>query len=95
MTTLILAHKDDNAILEPSALVVRSALVNRLYCTNVSCEWVSCLHSPSIFWNSFQETEITTIYQMMWNTMSSNLFAIATREVEDEDAADGFPRGFL
>ena len=35
--------KDDNAILEPSALCVRSALVNRLYCTDVCCEWVSCL----------------------------------------------------
>ena len=34
MTTLDLAHKDD-------ALVVRCALVNKLYCTNVSCEWVS------------------------------------------------------
>ena len=76
MTTLILAHKDDNAILEPSALVVRCELVNKLYHSNVSCESVSCLHTPSIFWNSFQETEITTIYQMMWDTMSSNSFAI-------------------
>ena len=40
MTTLILAHKDDNAILEPSALVVRRALVNKLHYTTVSCEWV-------------------------------------------------------
>ena len=47
MTTLILANKDDNAILEPSAPVVRCALVNKLYCTNVSCEWVSCLHPES------------------------------------------------
>ena len=44
---------------------VRSALVNRLYCTDVHCEWVSCLHTPSIFWNCFQETEVTTISQMM------------------------------
>ena len=44
MTTLILAHKDDNVILELSALCVRSALVNKLHYTNVSCEWVSCLH---------------------------------------------------
>ena len=32
------------------------------------------------------------MYQMMWNTMSSNLFAnvsFATAEVEDEDAAEG------
>ena len=42
MTTLILALKGDNAIIEPSALVVRSALVNKLYYTNVSGEWVSC-----------------------------------------------------
>ena len=34
------AHKDDNAILQPSALCVRSALVNKLYCTDVYCEWV-------------------------------------------------------
>ena len=65
MTTLVLAHKDDNAILEPSALVVRCALVNKLHFRNVSCEWVSCVHTPSIFWHSFQETEITTISQMM------------------------------
>ena len=56
MITLILAHRDDDAILEPSALAVRSALVNKLYNTNVSCEWVSCLHTPSIFWNFFHET---------------------------------------
>ena len=49
MTTLILAHKDDNAILEPSALCVFSALVNNLYCTDMYCEWVSCLHSPVDF----------------------------------------------
>ena len=44
VTTLILAHKDDNAILEPSALCVRSALVNKLYYTDVYCDRVSCLH---------------------------------------------------
>ena len=44
MSKLILAHKDDNAMLEPSALCVRSGLVNKLYCTDVYCEWVSCLH---------------------------------------------------
>ena len=31
---------------------------------------------PSLFWNSIQKTEITTVYQMMWNTVSSNSFAI-------------------
>ena len=52
--------------------------VNKQYYTTVSCEWVSCLHLPSIFWNSFQETEITTIYQMMWKTMSSTSLAIVS-----------------
>ena len=62
---------------EPSALVVRCALVNKLYHTNVSCEWVSCLHTPSIVWNSLQETEVTTISQMLWAAMNSNSFATA------------------
>ena len=43
MTKLFQAHKNDNAILEPSALCVRCALVNKLYCTDAYCEWVSCL----------------------------------------------------
>ena len=93
MTTLILSHKDDNAILEPSASVVRCALVIKLYCTDVFCEWVSCLHPPSIFWNSFQETEITTIYQMMWDTMSSNSFAVvrfATAKLKMRTLPEGF-----
>ena len=42
------AHKDDNAILEPSALRVRSALVNKLYCTDVCCEWCT-VYSPRRF----------------------------------------------
>ena len=44
---------------------VRSALVNRLCSADVFCEWVSCPHAPSLFWNSFQETEVTTISQTM------------------------------
>ena len=63
-------------------------------CTNVSCEWVSCLHSPSIFWNSFQETEITTLYQMIWAAMSSNSFAtvnFATAKLKMETLPAGFP----
>ena len=68
MTDSFQAHKDDAAILEPcwplsQARDVRSALVNTAL--HVQCEWVSCLHPPSIFWNSFQETDITTISQMM------------------------------
>ena len=58
--------------LEPSALIVRRCAVINCTCTNVSCEWVSCPHLPSIFWNSFQETEITTNHQMMWKPTSSN-----------------------
>ena len=42
MTTLVLAHKNDTATLEPCAVVVWCALVNKLYFANVSCEWVSC-----------------------------------------------------
>ena len=64
-----------------------------LYCTDVSCEWVSWLHSPSIFWNIFQEAEITTISQMMWNTMSSNSTAIedlATAMVKMKTLPTGF-----
>ena len=64
MTDSFQAHKDVMQFLS-QARAMRSALVNRLYCTDVSCEWVSFLLSPSIFWNSFQETEITTISQMM------------------------------
>ena len=35
------AHKVDNAILEPSALVVRCALVNKLFLHKCVFEWVS------------------------------------------------------
>ena len=93
MTALILTHKDDNAILEPSALVVRCALVNKLYHTNVSCEWVSCLRTRSIFSNSFKETEITTISHMMWTAMSSNLSVIvrfATAKLKIKTLPPGF-----
>ena len=72
------SDKDDNAILEPMRINCAVRAVIKLYCTDVSCEWLSCLHLPSIFWNSFQETEITTIYQMMWNIMSSNSSAIVS-----------------
>ena len=66
------AHKDVMQFLS-RARAMRSALMKRLYYTVcVQCLWVYCLHSPSIFWNSFQETEITTISRMMCNTMSSN-----------------------
>ena len=75
MTDSFQAHKDVIQFLS-QARAMRSALVNSLYCTDVCCEWVSCPHLPSIFWNSFQETEITTISKMMEAAMSSNSFAI-------------------
>ena len=60
----------------------------RISCAGARCEQI-VLHkcvlcvgvlstTPSIFWSSFQETEITTIDQMMWNTMRSILFAIVS-----------------
>ena len=77
--TIFRRTKDDLqiALVLSQARAMRPALVNRLYCTDVCCEWVSCLHTPSIFWNSLQETEITTISQMMQVAMSLNSFAIA------------------
>ena len=65
MTTLVLGRKDDNAILEPSALVVRCALVNTLYYRNVSCEWVSC---QQIFQDGF--------YLTVWNLLNVPLCEI-------------------
>ena len=68
--------------------------VNKMYFTNLFREWVSCLHPPSIFWNSFQEAEITKIYQMMWNTLSSNSSAIvssATAMLKMKTLWTGFP----
>ena len=95
MTALILVHKDackSRMVLNLSQAkriecAVRAAI--KLYCTDVSFEWVS----PSIFWNSFQETEITTTCQMMWNTMSSNSFAIvsfATAMLKTKTLPTGF-----
>ena len=68
--------------------------MNKLYCTDVYCEWVHVYLTPSIFWNSFQETEITTISQMMWTAMSSNSFAIvrfATAKLKMKTLPAGFP----
>ena len=47
-----------------------------------------------MFCNSFQETEITTISQMMWAVMSSNSFAIvkfATAKLKMKTLSAGFP----
>ena len=99
MTKLILGHKDyckSRLILDLSqAKRIECAVraVTILFCTSVSCEWVSCPHPSSIFWNSFQETEITNIYQMMWNSMSSNSFAIvslATAKLKMKTLPTGF-----
>ena len=53
MTSSSQAHNDDNAILEPcwplcQVRDVCSALVNRLYCTDVYCEWGSCPHEDNV-----------------------------------------------
>ena len=65
------------AILEPSACDPFRACeqtVLRSMCSVYGC---AVYTSPSVFWNSIQETEITTISQMMWVVMSSNSCAIA------------------
>ena len=104
MTTLILVHKDvckSRLVLNLSqAKRIECAVraVIKLYCTDVSCEWVSCLHFPSIFWNSFQETESTTNVS---DDVEYHELQLACHcefchcDVEDEDAADGFLRGSL
>ena len=56
MTDSFQAHKDVMQLLS-QARAMRSALVNRLHCTDVCCERVSCPHTPSTFWISFRETE--------------------------------------
>ena len=54
MTDSFQAHKDFTQFLSQARAVqaraVRSALVNRLYCTDVCCEWVSCLHLKDDVW---------------------------------------------
>ena len=47
-----------------------------LHCT-VCAVFTGVLYLPSLFWNHFQETEITTISQMIQVVMSSKSFAIA------------------
>ena len=77
-----------------SKRAMRSVLVNKLYCTDVYCEWSVLSTPPSIFWNSFQETEITTISQMMYVAMSSNSLAIvklATAKLKMKTLPAGFP----
>ena len=100
MTKLILVHKDASKsrlvlnLSQAKRIECAVRAVIRLYCTDVSCEWVSCLHTSSIFWSSFQETEITTIYRMMWNTMSSNSLAIVsfvTAMLKMKTLPTGFP----
>ena len=62
---------------------MRSAPVNKLYCTDVY----------GIFLNSFQETEITTIFQMMQAAMSSNSIAfvkLATAKLKMKTLCAGF-----
>ena len=65
MTDSFHVHKDVVQFLS-QARAMRSVLVNKLYCA-VCAVFMGVLSTllPSIFWNSFQETEITTISQMM------------------------------
>ena len=65
MTDCFRALKDGVQFLS-QARAMRSALVTRLYCAVCALfNGVLSTHFPSIFWTSFQETEITTISQMM------------------------------
>ena len=58
ITPLVLGHKDDNEKIEPSASVVRCALVNILDYTNVSCEKVSCLEKRSTNAHIHQDSRV-------------------------------------
>ena len=92
MTKLILGHKDackSRLVLNLSQakhIECAALAVIKLYCTDVSCEWVSCLDHPV----DFLEFLARNRNHHHWNTMSSNSHAIVS--VEDEDAADGFHR---
>ena len=98
MTKLILKHKDackSRLVLNLSQAKHNECALRaviKLYCTDVSCECVSCLHPPCRFSGipSFQETEITTIYQMMWNTKISNS-SFATARLKMKTLPTGFP----
>ena len=67
-------HNVDQLVQEAFTNASEQTVLQQMFPT---LRWLYCLHSPSIFWNSFQETEITTISQMMQVAMSSNSFAIA------------------
>ena len=57
------------------------------------CFVSGCPDTPSIFWESLQETEITTFSQMMHAAMNSNLFAIvkfATSKLKMKTLPAGF-----
>ena len=79
MTDSFQAHKDDATIIEPSACDAFRACeetVLRCMCSVCGCP----VYTPRrCFWNSFQETEITTTSQMTYVAMSSNSFAIRSR----------------
>ena len=64
MTGSLQAHKDVLQFLSQARDALRSL---RRDCTAlyVQCLWVYCLNFSSIFWNSFQETEITTNYPVV------------------------------
>ena len=56
------------------------------------CSVCGCtVYTPSIFWNSFQETEITTISHTMWAATSSNSSATAKVKMKMKMLPAGFP----
>ena len=76
--------------------VVRA--VNKLYYTNVSCEWVSCPHSPVHFLDFHPGNR--NHHHLSDDVENHELQLVCYGEcchcdVEDEDAADGFPSGSL
>ena len=77
---------------------VRSALVNKLYCTDVYCEWVSCLHTPVDFLEFFPRNRN---HHHFSDDVGCHEFQLVCHcevghcEVEVEDAACGFLRGSL
>ena len=75
------------------AHAMRSALVKRLYCTVCGVFMGVLSTHPSIFWNSFQEAEITTISQMMQVAMSSNSLTIA-KSAAAKSKTKTLPAGF-
>ena len=97
MTDSFQAHKDVMQFLSQTR-GVRSALVNRLYCTDVYCEWVSPLYTPVDFLEFFEGNRNHNHFSDDGGCHELQLVChceVGHCEVEDEDAASGFSRGSL